>query len=296
MVASLAILLEGTVQPSSADVRPGTVSWITTHIITLQSTGQDGRQIYYDTIDEIRRVAGHPVAGSLRETQTYNGGLIALDIRNVTNQRVGVLLINPHSLYIAGFMARDNVVYYFLDANPVAISEMQNFASSIGGRAVEAAITGSYADWNREIELTGGSPQEAYDASDFLHEAGRLYDIIPYEENPRFRRIVADAMNALSAAYSEGVRYTSWRDRAGNAMALPFDGNEARIYTPQTRELQTSTVSFSHYLYEWREILRNSNPDYVLPRPFRFGPQNGTVETRREIERYARLYVSGITK
>ncbi|MFE3203160.1 hypothetical protein [Embleya sp. NPDC059237] len=295
MMAALTFL-GATIQPSSADVRPGTITWITTHIITLQSTGQDGRQIYYDTIDEIRRVAGHPIAGSLSETQTYNGGLIALDIRNVANQRVGVLFINPHSLYIAGFMTRTNVVYYFMDANPIVISEMRHFASSIGGRAVEAAITGSYADWNREISLTGGSPQEAYDASDFLHEAGRLYDIIPYEQNSRFRRIVADAMNALSAAYSEGVRYTSWRDRAGNAMALPLDGSEARVYTSQTRELQANTVSFSHYMYEEREILRNNNPDFVLPRPFYFGPQNGTVETRRQIERFARLFISDTTK
>ncbi|MGW9206093.1 hypothetical protein ACWGR4_03770 [Embleya sp. NPDC055664] len=103
-------------------------------------------------------------------------------------------------------------------------------------------------------------------------------------------------MNALSAAYSEGVRYTSRRNRAGNAMALPLDGSEARVYTSQTRELQANTVSFSHYMYEEREILRNNNPDFVLPRPFYFGPQNGTVETRRQIEKFARLFISDTTK
>ncbi|MEU3297575.1 hypothetical protein ABZ722_35290 [Streptomyces longwoodensis] len=269
---------------------------MTTHIVTLGSTGQDGRQIYYDTINEIRRQAGHPIAGSLSETQTYNGGLIALDIRNVVNQRVGVIFINPHSLYIAGWMTAQNVVYHFIDANSVAVAEMRNFASSIGGRLESAGILGSWVSWNREIELTGGSPQEAYDASDILHAAGRLYDIIPWDDNPRFRRIVADSMVALAAAYSEGLRYTSWRDRVGNAMALPFDGNEALVYTPQTRELRDDTTALSSYASRYRGILRNSNPDLVLPEPFDFGPRNGQVETRRQLERLVRIYISDLSQ
>ncbi|MFJ6862541.1 ribosome-inactivating family protein [Streptomyces werraensis] len=242
-------------------------------------------------MNELRDAAGHPIAGSLSETQTYNGGLIALDIRDTLNIRRVVLFINPHSLYITGWMTPGNVVYHFSDANDIAIAEMRRFTEAIGGR-LERAISGSWFYWHRIIQATGAVIQEWYDATDYLQAADDLARIRPFDENPRFARTVATAMSALAPAYSEALRYTLWRNSVGAAMELSRDGSEARVLTPTNGELRENTQSLSRYLWTWRAILREPNPDLRLPAPYNFGPRNGTVETRRQIERVARLYIS----
>lgn len=297
MLVVIVLTLCGTgVKSASADVPPGTVAWVQTRIITLPGTGQDGRELFYDAVDAIRRLAGHPTGFEvLRETQNYTGGLIGLNIQNALGLRVGTLFINPHSLYIVGFRA-GNYVYFFQDANPRAISELERYAADARLSAVVLRMNGSYVAWTNAVTSAGRTIQHNFDASDYLAAAARL-EATPNPQNVgAFHANIAEDMLTLSSAYELSVRMPAYRDNVGAAMALSVDGSEAAVYTALTEELRVGNSIAIQFTSGGGLDFEGSTLSTRLARDLYLGPLNGTLRTYGDLNRTFRIVVGETTR
>ncbi|HEY9328041.1 MAG TPA: hypothetical protein VIS09_07365 [Streptomyces sp.] len=275
------------------------MTWINTNIITLRATGQDGRQIYWNTINDIRNAAGHGSWEDVRESQDYNGGVIGLRIFDTTNLQRGTLFINPHSLYIAGFTGQNNI-YYFQDAHPSVISEIQRYAASVNRPATVVRMNGSYRDWEQQLRDAGRTLQNNFDAPDFLAAITTLGNAPGPDRIYNYHTQIADAARTLAAAYELGVRFPAYRDNVGDAMALPADGMEAVVYNLESMELRAETGYISNYYHAAQQTNENHcicTPNHLTMLiadglgDMYIGPENGTWRFWGDLERNLRMVI-----
>ncbi|MFD5721685.1 ribosome-inactivating family protein [Streptomyces sp. NPDC127036] len=231
------VLIGGGASPSSANVPGNQVTFITHELNDDPgAVGRiDGTPGFFQAISQIRAAAGHSYINDVRATQSYQDGIIGIDVRSHTGVELVTLYLNPHSLYISGFQARDNRSYYFSDAPAAAVSEIDLHAQSHGFRAVRLNMTGNVFDWQRMMAAANRPVPATMDVGDFSASASQLGGISP--SNVDYSLItIAEAMLIMTPAYSESVIFPDFRDRVGESMtdvAHPF-----RVMDSFTQELR----------------------------------------------------------
>ncbi|MET9400859.1 hypothetical protein [Kitasatospora sp. NPDC002965] len=292
LVTALAVAATGIwAQPAAADVRPGQWRYLHTKIIQDAASDISGETEYTNVVTAIRQAAGHPFDGDIREIQDHAGGLIVLEIEGELSQLRGTLLINPQSLYIAGFVTAHNAYFYFRDAAPSVISEIHQLALSQNGRALPLQMNGSWGDWEQRINASGVGLQRNFNTADFGSASWYLWRMTVGAHHDHLPQI-AEAMRTLAAAYELGVRWTSFRDDVARAMGRTTYETRTSVYDEGSMEVRRSWARWTNWAArhaEWWRNHRAAEAATRLPENFEIGPINGTLRTMGDIHREIRM-------
>ncbi|WP_328959004.1 ribosome-inactivating family protein [Kitasatospora purpeofusca] len=278
-------------QPAAADLGPGQRRHLSTKIISDAASNISGETEYTNVVTAIRRAAGHPFDGDIREIQEHSGGLIVLELEGALSEHRGTLLINPHSLYIAGFATAHNYYYYFRDAAPSVVQEIERLALTQNGHAVRLPMDGTWGDWEQRIAEAGVGAQRNYNSSDFGNAGWFLWRLAPGNEGEQALRI-AESMRTLSAAYELGVRWTSFRDDVARAMGRTTYETRTPVYDERAAEVRRSWARLANWADRnaaWWRNHRDAAASTPLPSGIEIGPVNGTLRTLGDVHREVRM-------
>ncbi|MFJ6623256.1 hypothetical protein ACIQOW_37535 [Kitasatospora sp. NPDC091335] len=295
VIAVLTVAATGVgAQPAAADIGPGYWRYLHTKIIEDASSNISGENEYKEIVTAIRQAAGHPFDGDIREIQEHAGGLIVLELEGNLNEHRGTLLINPHSLYIAGFATAHNYYYYFRDAAPSVVSEIRALALSQHGHAVELPMNGTWNEWEQRIAGSGVGLQRNFNAADFGSAGWQLWRFPPGPVENLDIPSIAESMRTLSAAYELGVRWTSFRDDVARAMGRTTYETRTSVYDEGSFEVRRAWARWVNWADRhavWWRNHRDAAASTPLPENIEIGPVNGTLHTLGDVHREVRMTV-----
>jgi hypothetical protein len=278
-------------RPAAADVPGNRVTWVIHHLQNNpDDTTTDGTARYYDVISRIRSAAGHSFyPQGVGITQNYKDGLIGVDIRTHHDKRLVVLFINPQSLYISGFQAKDGNVYYFPDASPEVKHELGSYASSVGKPAIGLPLKGTWSEWEY---LTGNEHFPDYNMLLVAGYASSLGSITVNTVSGSAQGI-AYAMLYLDPAYSQALRYTVYRDNVGRVMHDLFA--KGPVYTPAALEMRANTTRINNWLHDVAyDNFVKASPVWTSSMNFTIGPENGKFTSFSSVEKKMRMFAPGL--
>ncbi len=279
-------------QSASAHVQGSEVSWAV-HILNDDPDGAGtGAPHYFSAINQIRELMENEIEDrrlreNVRITQSYQDGVIGIDIRNYLGIRQTALFMNPHTGYIAGFSTRDTV-YFFSDANNDVAREMENFAAANNMNSYQIHMSGSFDDWYDIVVANHMAAPATFGTLSFTSSASALGGMPGPEYIERFLPQIAQAMLFLTPAYADAARWTLFRDRYG--LALTNRNSRATVIDDRARELRAQTVRVNSHF-----IKANGYPVEVedcfgkLKNPIYIGPHNGSIADVDDMDRMMRM-------
>ncbi|MEU0940468.1 ribosome-inactivating family protein [Embleya sp. NPDC005971] len=279
------VMMTVTVPPASADVRPGRVTWVY-HSLPGVGIGQ-GREDYWAFITRLRNTVGHNLLGDVLVTQEYVGGVVGIQIEDAFHQTLGRLFMNPHSGYLAGFDTRAGVIFYFQDAHPEVIQEIERYAADNGRQARALRMNGSYTSWEATLNASHWSLPYQMGVEDFRRSARTLYDV-PADPTA-WNRNIAESMLFLAAAYELGARFTAYRNRVGEAMN--HEERSVQVYLDALRHYRSHQSIGLRNLYQQYTERLPINPNTPLAEPFDLTPTE-RMRTLGDIQRVYRMVIS----
>jgi hypothetical protein len=197
------------VPQARADTPNGTTKVLRLTLDTEYNT--DNTQRYQDVITQLRQAAGQIwTSGDVYRTQTGPAGLIALRILQQDGREQVTLYLNPNNLYIGGFRTRSGELYAFSDASPNVRNEM-----SRGGPLNILDFGGSYTGLRRVINQSEGYGEPRYANLDVMSTAAESLGGVP---DRYARKTIAVTMMFFTGAFSEGARFTVYRDAYSHVM------------------------------------------------------------------------------
>ncbi|MFF4381541.1 ribosome-inactivating family protein [Kitasatospora sp. NPDC001547] len=291
LTAALALTALGA-PPATSAVPPDKVTWVIHRLDDdpAHPGGSAGRDQYFSVVTQIRNwMAGPTVRGDIRLSQADTDGIIGIDLREHTGARLVTLFLNPHSGYLTGFHARNEVVFYFSDANPAMVEEMKRYARNIGSRTYQTHLSGSFDAWYTAATSGGLTAPTGIGTRSFRDAASSLGGSPEPEYIDRFLPQTAQYLLTLSPAYAQASHYTLFRDRMGDALAN--NTSSAVVMDNRTRELRANWEKISNDTLPNIPFLANDRTagGDALPFPVTLGPVNGTLRTVSDLASALRI-------
>jgi hypothetical protein len=253
LLALLSMVFAVNVPRASADTPDQTtkVLWFT---IDTTYGHRNNTQRYQDVIMKLRQASGHLWAsGDVYATQTSPAGLIALRLLDHGGREMVTVYFNPQNMYLGGFRAQNGYLYAFADASENVRDEMAR-----GGPVNLLPFGGSYDDLRDEIKSnnTAGEPAAAnletmYFAANALGETPN-----PDAAHSYYRSTIASSMMFFIGAFSEGARFTDFRD----VYSQVFNGYNIELTTVSDIYLQSLRADWSQMSRWVQEVVNGTNP------------------------------------
>ncbi|MEB3959639.1 ribosome-inactivating family protein [Streptomyces kunmingensis] len=218
---------------------------------------------YQDVITKLRQASGHIWnSGDVYATQTTSAGLIALrllDNGDNAGREMVTVYFNPTNMYLGGFRAQDGQLYAFSDASENVRTEMAR-----GGPVNLLPFAGTYGALRDEISSNNEAGEPAYANVDTMYRAAQALGetVSPTAAHSYYRSTIASSMMLLIGAFSEGSRFTGFRD----VYSRVFDGENPdgsvnqRLTEVSNTGLQSLRADWSKMSRWMQDIVNGTNP------------------------------------
>ncbi len=264
----------------------------------------DGAPEYQRVVNEIRAAAGWIARDEVRVSQHYRNGVIGIVVRNHLGIEMVTIYLNPHSLYLAGFQTRNNRSYYFSDARPEVVEEIQRHARTFGHDAIRLNLTGKYDDWLHTVQVSNLARPTYLSVRHYAAEANFLGGLADQEQVNRSLPQIARAFLTLEPAYSQALMFTRFRDSVSDGMHDMQRTSAYNLSSPVLQEWRDTFDMFSHgegrkpaYLDHWGFKDGALNDVFIrdtLPKSYYVGPWNGTLHTWEDVRANIRMFVHNL--
>ncbi|MFE2463631.1 ribosome-inactivating family protein [Streptomyces sp. NPDC059402] len=244
--------------------------------------GIDNGPRYENAILQIRQAAGHEWrSGDLYESQTTPAGLVAIRILRAGGAgEYTTLYMNPENLYIGGFRAGNGELYAFNDASQNVRDEMAR-----GGPVHLLPFGGSYGGLRAVLNGSVGYEEPRYANMLNMSIAATTLNEVPnpYAASGVARQDIARSMLYMIGAFSEGARFTTYRDIYRNVFNNRISTYQ-EIWNYRLESLRTSWSPLSRFAYRITNDPNNTAPLLV--------PHIGTFSTYNDVHNILRVVLS----